>query len=805
MSTIDPLAVRARVARESGHVPPSWPLESFIATNPLGGFESEPFGDLVADPPGDQVRVVRSHAEYLQERDAGRIPRTAVHQALAETVPELHAFFAHPRHGARARDLALAALDLPIADPAMSAGPSRRDDPSTPAIDAAAEWIARLVLAIGDDGPSLYPRFHAGATRDLSLPIAVRRRLRHVPAEPEAAIEHCAPAAAPDADQPIRAALLALPGWSSSFARAAQRDSRLTLTDLVAVVLATHYAFALPLPTTALPPLRWPDARAEAHALLDAVTLDPPATTAEALRVLALLTPPVRLVVWQSAVEAAHRADVRAALERPLPAPERVETQAVFCIDTRSEGLRRHIETIAPVETFGFAGFFAVPLVFAPAGSTQHRDYYPALLSQGTIATEAVDTAAAERLSTRLAVRDALRRVRSTAGGVPVASFAWAEAAGWFEGIRAAARTIVPRAGTTATAETTIDVCERVSVSEQTDIAEAVLRIAGLTTFSPLVVFVGHVATTTNNLYRAALDCGACGGNSGAPNARAIAAILNNPPVRQELAARGITIPEHTWVAAALHDTTRDRVEVLDAHLVPESHRADVERFEARCADAAQALTRERAHDLPGAERASVAAVRRRAHDWAEMFPELGLAGNASLIIGPRAMSRGTDLARRSFLHSYDPHGDPDGSALEVILTGPLVVAQWINHQYYFSTLNPQRHGAGNKNLHNAIGSLGVWSGYGGDLRTGLPWQSLAAGDTLLHTPARLSVFVQAPLERITRIVSDHDTVRDLLDHEWISLHARADAGEPWHRYTPYGFRPAPLVDEVSAPQKQES
>jgi len=46
------------------------------------------------------------------------------------------------------------------------------------------------------------------------------------------------------------------------------------------------------------------------------------------------------------------------------------------------------------------------------------------------------------------------------------------------------------------------------------------------------------------------------------------------------------------------------------------------------------------------------------------------------MIIGPREMTRNVDLQRRVFLHSYRPHLDPDGSALESIMTAPLVVAQ---------------------------------------------------------------------------------------------------------------------------------
>ena len=69
-------------------------------------------------------------------------------------------------------------------------------------------------------------------------------------------------------------------------------------------------------------------------------------------------------------------------------------------------------------------------------------------------------------------------------------------------------------------------------------------------------------------------------------------------------------------------------------------------------------------------------------------------------------------------------------------------------------------------------GHIGVFEGNGGDLRIGLPMQSLHDGHTLRHTPLRLSVFIEAPKEEIEMIVSRHETVRELLDNAWLHLFA---------------------------------
>ena len=333
--------------------------------------------------------------------------------------------------------------------------------------------------------------------------------------------------------------------------------------------------------------------------------------------------------------------------------------------------------------------------------------------------------------------------------------------------------------------------------------AATALRMMGMSRLAPLVVLTGHGSHSTNNLYQAALDCGACGGNPGGANARAAANLFNDPDVRAALVGMGLPIPDDTVFVAAEHDTVRDAVTVLDRHSVPESHFALVDEFEELQAEAGARLVAERARDLPGApSRRTVSAVRRRADDWAEVYPELGLAGNAAMIIGPRELTRGVNLGRRVFLHSYRTEMDPDGSALETIMTAPLIVAQWINHQYYFSTLNPSTLGAGTKTIHNAIGTVGVLADTAETCARGLPWQSVGLGTELIHEPMRLTVVIEAPLERIGRIISGNQVLRNLLDHEWITLTARDDIHHDWHRYTRYGWTPAADLLASQAPHQ---
>ena len=121
---------------------------------------------------------------------------------------------------------------------------------------------------------------------------------------------------------------------------------------------------------------------------------------------------------------------------------------------------------------------------------------------------------------------------------------------------------------------------------------------------------------------------------------------------------------------------------------------------------------------------------------------------------------------------------------LELILTAPVVVASWISLQYYGSVVAPDTFGAGNKLLHNVTGGIGVVEGNGGNLRGGLPWQSVHDGSGYAHDPLRLSVCVEAPATAVSDILARHDGVRALFDNGWLHLFLLDANGQMAQRYT---------------------
>jgi uncharacterized protein YbcC (UPF0753/DUF2309 family) len=258
------------------------------------------------------------------------------------------------------------------------------------------------------------------------------------------------------------------------------------------------------------------------------------------------------------------------------------------------------------------------------------------------------------------------------------------------------------------------------------------------------------------------------------------------------LAKDGIQIPSDTHFLAGQLDTTTDEVRLFDLEDVPPTHRKDVARLVENLREAAQLTSQERYARFPEINdafsvRQAQSHMRERSADWSQVRPEWGLAGNAAFIVGRRHLTKGLNLAGRAFLHSYDYREDPTNRLLEVIMTGPQVVAQWINMEHYFSVVDNEVYGAGTKVYHNVVGRLGIMSGPWSDLRLGLARQTVMNGEMPYHEPIRLSTVIEAPRANIEKLIGRHELLQHLYRHEWVHLVAVDPDDHNLYRYRSTG------------------
>ena len=523
--------------------------------------------------------------------------------------------------------------------------------------------------------------------------------------------------------------------------------------------------------------------------------------------------------LFHLAYERHHRVEVLDALaaQTPAPAPRLPLVQSVFCIDDRCESMRRHLEEAEPdVETFGTAGFFAVPMYYRGLDDWHAIPLCPIVMRPSHTVTEVPHDDELPHHRFRQSLRRMLGRLRGTVSSGSTTLFrggVLTALGGAVAAIPLVARVAFPRLASLA-ARRAADLARRpmntlltlerrgeallsdgtragFDVDEMVAIVRRLLEDVGLTSgFARLVAVIGHGSTSLNNPHESAYDCGACGGGRGGPNARAFALMANDSAVRHRLAATGLAIPDSTVFVGGLLDTCTSRVTWFDTERIPASHADDMRRFRASCvaAGALDAQERCRRFDSVPLDISPAEALRRveeRSCDLAQVRPEYGHASNAVCIVGRRRLTRNLFLDRRAFLVSYDPDSDADGSILERTLAAVGPVSSGINLAYLFSRVDPIGYGAGSKLPHNIAGLIGVMDGQASDLRTGLPLQGVE-----IHEPVRLLMVIDAAPERIMAVLERLPAVRALVVNRWIQLVAWQPHSHSLYVHGSGGFGP---------------
>lgn len=511
------------------------------------------------------------------------------------------------------------------------------------------------------------------------------------------------------------------------------------------------------------------------------------------------------LPIWHTAYEIHYREAILEALTHNAKSPwkrrpkGRMKAQFVFCIDDREEAIRRHIEELrADYETFGAAGFFGVPIDFIALGEKESVPLCPIVVTPAhrIVETPRADSQKAwqgrsNRTRTLGALRDVVREVLRN----PVSSYFLIDIVGLFSFVPIVGRLLLPRTFERLVRDTREGILPAVdteipmeqprdgeeaqyparkthfSDAEQADRVTALLRNIGLVKkFAPLVFLLGHGSESRNNPHLSAYDCGACGGKHGGPNARVFARMANRPEIREILRTRNIDIPDSTWFVGTEHNTATDIITYFDLADMPERFHPAFDEVRGVMQKASKWSAHERcrkfesAPENPSPEHA-FAHVNGRTADLSQARPELGHATNAMAIVGPRTVSEGVFLDRRSFLISYDPGIDPEGTLLEGILLAVGPVGAGINLEYYFSTVDNARYGCGTKVPHNIAGLIGVMEGASGDLRTGLPRQMIE-----IHEAMRLLMIVTASTEVLGKIYGKQPIIQQLVGNAWVQL-----------------------------------
>lgn len=729
----------------------TWPLYTFVASNPLSGYENTPFQEAVKSAKKYlNSRVFPEVKLYREALEKGDIQRDILIDLLKE-----HGLPESPEASLRLFDSEISLEEINVnhqVDRIMVKWLSAFLD----------EGLAEWEMPFKNKG--FYQAWRRLVIHDPEMGIAFKKEL---PKNPAAVLDSVIKGHRHEDHVPIFTYhLAALPGWTGYIKHRQESNSEwqqrypISLEDYLAVRLWTaHY-------------LNFP--------LLPKTHLTRENDVIQKLQY-------IWLKAWEQSWQKHWIKTIENGVDLTQPSgnDELPDAQMVFCIDTRSELIRRHVESKGNYETFGYAGFFGIAMDYKSMDDGITRKSCPPIVSSAYTVSETSrknqDEEVVKYIGRNNVIKFGEYFLKRMKNMLPSA-FGYVEGSGLYYGIAMVARTVLPgriyriRQGNASRMES---ICNPeinnfndqkqlgISIEEKVGIVKSAFALMGWKQFAPLVLFVGHGGHSANNPFQSSLDCGACAASPGRHNARMLAELANLKEVRQALKqGHEITIPENTVFIGAEHNTTTDEILLFDSK-VPKSHERLVQELKVNLSKAQHTAVQDRL----GLQEKGLKTAHRKANNWSETRPEWGLAKNSGFIIGRRTITKNTNLESRCFLHSYDWRLDPSGKALEGIMQGPMVVTQWINNHYYFSTVDNNTFGGGTKITHNITGKYGVVQGNGGDLKMGLPLQSLFESDDIIyHQPLRLSVLIEAPISRVSEILISNEHLKSLLDNEWIYL-----------------------------------
>ncbi len=785
-------------------IAPLWPLDRFVAVNPYLGMSDMTFDqamDFLNKTSDAQATLPTDF--YLQAIRTGHMTEGNVAQAISknESVPStdvktfLSEALAHNKTTTRQTVLTLSDVASDI-----NGKKWRRF-----MVDRISFWASayfdthQAIWQTADGSASLYQAWKKEAEVDFSTEAMGLKGFRQLVSSLSINHLEAAGSALEALDLPkdicpayLHTLLMKMNGWAGVAARV-DWDARLSgkeseaLEEFLTILLVWEYALMKLLPYQELE-FAWNNAKIANETLL----LDPKKN--KGLEHQLILQQAFDIAKQNSLIEMINNQGNGA------PATSPVSAQAVFCIDVRSETFRRNLESVNDgIATLGFAGFFGFPITYVPLGQQEGSDQCPVLIPTSHRIKESIPDVKAEKMAIKrkhiwMHFHKAAKGFKSGA----ISCFGFVSPLGLyflpklFTDLLGITRPVTMGLFRQTTHQNGVSVHidpadDSMGISIEDRIQMALMALKGMSlthNFAPIVLIAGHGGNTVNNPHGTGLDCGACGGSSGEANAKVAAKIFNDEEVRAGLRALDINIPESTIFVAGLHDTTTDEVTLFTGGMkLSEGQKSRLLDLKQSLLLAGELTRKERGARMKLTGPDATRQVIKRSKDWSQVRPEWGLAGCSSFIVASRKRTTALDLGGKAFMHSYDWQADEGFKVLEVIMTAPMVVTSWINLQYFASTVDNKRFGAGNKTLHNVVGGLGVLEGFAGDLRTGLPWQSIHDGEKYQHEPNRLNVVIEAPVNEIGKILSRHESIRQLCDNEWIYLLAMNDEGKISHKY----------------------
>lgn len=148
--------------------------------------------------------------------------------------------------------------------------------------------------------------------------------------------------------------------------------------------------------------------------------------------------------IWLKSLEDTYIESYVDEMIKPEVKEEQAIASATFCLDVRSEVIRRNIEATGPYKTFGAGGFLGIPLAFVEFDKAHEQFLAPAIIKPKNIIFE-IPKESYDEYSSKKGLNKTTKKVLSDLKNNPYTPYIMVEAIGWIFGINLFGKTFWPR------------------------------------------------------------------------------------------------------------------------------------------------------------------------------------------------------------------------------------------------------------------------------------------------------------------------------------------------------------------------
>jgi uncharacterized protein YbcC (UPF0753/DUF2309 family) len=127
----------------------------------------------------------------------------------------------------------------------------------------------------------------------------------------------------------------------------------------------------------------------------------------------------------------------------PYTYDEKPVSSTIFCLDVRSEVMRRKVEESGPYNTYGAGGFLGIPISFVEFDKAHELALAPAIVKPQNIVFE-IPVESHEEYNSKKGVNKTTKKVLSDLKNNPYTPYIMVEAIGWMFGVKLFGKTFLP-------------------------------------------------------------------------------------------------------------------------------------------------------------------------------------------------------------------------------------------------------------------------------------------------------------------------------------------------------------------------